>query len=34
MVQICVHGVRRYKQPLGDLAIGQAVGYELSDGEF
>lgn len=34
MAQMCVHGVRRYEQPLGNLAIGQAAGYELSDGEF
>ena len=32
--QVGVDCVRRYEQPLGDLAIGEAVGRELSDGEL
>src|ERR1700694_25398 len=33
LAQMCVDRVRRHKEALGDLAIGEAVGYELSDGE-
>src|ERR1700733_85167 len=32
--QMRIHCVRRYKEPLGDLAVCEAVGHELSGGQL